>query len=84
MPISDFEVIINGNWIGICENPRELYDDLKQKKYSGIINIYTSIIFDIRNLEIRICNDAGRLTRPLLKVKNNKSRDHGYSWFRRP
>ena len=22
--------------------------------------------------EIRICNDAGRLTRPVLKVKNNK------------
>ena len=66
------KVIINGNWIGICNNPCELYDDLKHKKYCGIINIYTSIIFDIRNLEIRICNDAGRLTRPLLKVKNHK------------
>ena len=36
-----------------------------------MINIYTSVIFDYKNLEIRICNDAGRLTRPLLKVKNS-------------
>ena len=45
---------------------------LKEKKYSGLINIYTSIVFDIKNMEIRICNDAGRLTRPLFRVKNNK------------
>ena len=30
------------------------------------------IIFDFKNKEIRICNDAGRLTRPVLRVKNNK------------
>ena len=45
---------------------------MKEKKSKGIINIYTSIIFDYRNKEIRICNDAGRLTRPLLRVNNNK------------
>ena len=45
---------------------------MKDKKYKGIINIYTSIIFNYKDLEIRICNDGGRLTRPVLKVKNNK------------
>ena len=48
------------------------YTELKNLKHSGIINIYTSIIFDYKYKEIRICNDSGRLTRPLLKVKNNK------------
>ena len=43
---------------------------LKEKKYKGIINIYTSIIFDYRMKEIRICNDSGRLTRPVLRVKD--------------
>jgi DNA-directed RNA polymerase II subunit RPB2 len=38
----------------------------------GIINIYTSIVFDTTALELRICTDSGRLTRPLLKVKNNQ------------
>ena len=42
------------------------------KKSDGIINIYTSIIFDTSALELRICTDAGRLTRPLLKVKDNQ------------
>ena len=36
-----------------------------------MFNIYTSIIFDYHNKEIHICNDAGRLLRPLLLVKNN-------------
>ena len=35
--------------------------------------IFSSIIvFDFKSQEIFICNDAGRMTRPLLKVKNNK------------
>jgi DNA-directed RNA polymerase II subunit RPB2 len=67
------KVFINGCWVGICEKPVELYHNLKDKKYKGIINIYTSILFDIKELEIKICNDGGRLTRPLLKVKNNKT-----------
>ena len=67
------KVFINGSWIGIAKDPFNLYKDLKNKKYMGIINIYTSIIFDIKELEIRICNDGGRLTRPVLRVKDNKT-----------
>ena len=66
------KVFVNGSWLGIVNNPIELYESMKTKKYKGIINIYTSIIFDIQNKEIRICNDSGRLVRPLLRVKNNK------------
>ena len=64
------KVFINGAWVGITLNPNELYDMLKDKKHKGIINIYTSIIFDYKLKEIRVCNDSGRLTRPLLRVKN--------------
>jgi DNA-directed RNA polymerase II subunit RPB2 len=67
------KVFVNGSWIGISDNPNELYVDMKDKKYKGIINIYTSIIFNYKMSEIRICNDGGRLTRPVLKVKNNKA-----------
>ena len=66
------KVFINGNWIGIAKNPTQLYYLLKDRKHKGIINIYTSIIFDYRSKEIRICNGPGRLTRPLLRVKNSK------------
>jgi DNA-directed RNA polymerase II subunit RPB2 len=69
---SNIKVFVNGAWLGNTQNPMELYNAFKNKKLKGIINIYTSIIFDIKNKEIRICNDAGRLTRPVLRVKNNK------------
>lgn len=68
------KVFINGSWIGITDNPGELYDFLKKKKYEGILNIYTSIIFDIKKLEIRLCNDSGRLTRPLFRVNKNTNK----------
>ena len=65
------KVFINGAWVGITNEPIELYNNLKEKKYKGIINIYTSIVFDYKLQEIKIRNDAGRLTRPLFKIKNN-------------
>jgi DNA-directed RNA polymerase beta subunit len=67
------KVFVNGAWLGIATDPVALYNDLKEKKYKGIINIYTSIIFNYKSLEIRVCNDGGRLTRPVLRIKNNKA-----------
>ena len=66
------KVIVNGNWLGTVKNPYEFYKYMKEKKYQGIINIYTSVVFDFREKEIHICNDAGRIMRPIYKVKNNK------------
>jgi DNA-directed RNA polymerase beta subunit/intein/homing endonuclease len=67
------KVFVNGSWVGVAYNPMELYLNLKDKKYRGIINIYTSIVFDYVRLEIRICNDGGRLARPVLRVRKNKA-----------
>jgi len=67
------KVFVNGAWLGVSEDPITLYNDMKEKKYKGIVNIYTSIVFDYKHLEIRICNDGGRLTRPVLRVKNNRA-----------
>ena len=66
------KIIVNGNWIGTVKNPYKFYKYMKDKKYEGIINIFTSIVFDYRQQEIHICNDAGRIMRPVYKVKNNK------------
>jgi DNA-directed RNA polymerase II subunit RPB2 len=66
------KVFINGSWVGFTNDPEKVYSILKDKKSKGIINIYTSIIFNSKLKEIRVCNDAGRITRPLLKIKNNK------------
>jgi len=65
------KVFVNGCWVGVALEPLECYRLLKEKKYQGVINVYTSIVFDYKYDEIRVCSDAGRLTRPLLRVKNN-------------
>jgi len=67
------KVFINGAWIGVAKDPVELFAEMKMKKHKGIINIYTSIIFDYANAELRICSDGGRLTRPVLRVKDGKA-----------
>jgi len=67
------KVFVNGCWVGVTDTPMELYNDMKEKKYKGIVNIYTSVVFDYKMMEIRICNDAGRMTRPLLRVKDGKA-----------
>jgi len=70
---SKVKVIINGTWIGIAKQPLALYNLLKEYKFGGIINVYTSIVFDYKEKEINICNAAGRLTRPALRIgKDNK------------
>jgi DNA-directed RNA polymerase II subunit RPB2 len=70
---SKVKLIINGTWIGIAKDPLNLYKLLKEYKLGGIINVYTSIVFDYSEKEINICNSAGRLTRPVLRIgKDNK------------
>lgn len=69
---NNVKVFINGSWQGVTLSPMELFNSMKDKKYKGIINIYTSIIFDYKNATIRICSDGGRLSRPVLRVRNNQ------------
>uniref|UniRef100_A0A6C0HTD3 DNA-directed RNA polymerase n=1 Tax=viral metagenome TaxID=1070528 RepID=A0A6C0HTD3_9ZZZZ len=72
--IRSSKVFINGAWIGTPTiDPHELYLKLKNYKRRGIINIYTSVVFNYQKEEIRICNDAGRLMRPLLIVDKGKT-----------
>ena len=74
-PVSSAEfvkVFINGTCVGFTHNPFEVYIKIKDFKYKGIINIYTSVIFNYKFKEIRVCNDSGRIVRPVLRVKQNK------------
>lgn len=70
--LNGVKMFVNGAWVGNAKDPIQLYYSLKEKKYKGIINIYSSIIFDTKRKEIRMINDAGRLTRPVLRVLDNK------------
>jgi intein/homing endonuclease len=70
------KVFINGAWVGVAKPTEEikLYQMIKRQKITNVINIYTSVIFDYDKMEIRICNDGGRLTRPLLRMNDRGNR----------
>ena len=64
------KVFINGCWIGVTDEPDILLEKLYDMKYKGVINIYCGIVPNYKTMEIRISNEGGRMSRPLLKVKN--------------
>ena len=68
----DTKVFINGNWLGYTDLPKELISNFKQKRKSGIINIYTSISWNTIQNSIYIYSDEGRCTRPLFILENGK------------
>ncbi|KAF2668522.1 DNA-directed RNA polymerase II subunit RPB2 [Microthyrium microscopicum] len=65
------KIFINGTWIGIHRDPNSLHRTLRLirgKEY--LLHESVSIIRDIRDREIRIFTDAGRVCRPLYVVDN--------------
>ena len=59
------KMFVNGNWIGVIENPIETVNTLKLFRRNGIIPIYTSISFSYEYNIVYIYTDGGRLTRPI-------------------
>lgn len=66
------KVFLNGDWLGVCDEPIKLYNELKQMKYTGTIEATTSIIYDENTNDIKVYCDGGRLYRPLIRVVDNK------------
>lgn len=59
------KVFVNGNWIGVLDNPLETVNIMRLYRRNGILPIYTSISFNFRDNCIYIYTDSGRLTRPV-------------------
>jgi DNA-directed RNA polymerase II subunit RPB2 len=66
------KVFLNGEWLGMSDNAYVLYNELYKNKMNGVIDMTVSIVYDIREKEIRIFTDGGRLFRPVFKVDNNE------------
>ncbi len=81
------KVFVNGNWIGVMDNPLQTITTMRLFRRNGIIPVYTSITFNYESNTIYIYTDGGRLTRPIFyrdnKFDNGKmiygkiSYDHG-------
>ena len=66
------KVFVNGIWIGAVDDPIGIVNALKLYRRNGIIPTYTSISFDYQHNEVYIYTDAGRLTRPIYYIDDEK------------
>lgn len=66
------KIFINGDWIGITEDPNMLVKTLRNLRRNGLINVYTSIAWRIQDMEIHCYTDGGRACYPLYVVENNR------------
>lgn len=65
------KVFVNGDWYGMSYDPYNLTNKMRQLRRNSVINIHTSIAWQINSNELHFWTDAGRFYRPLYVVDNN-------------
>lgn len=73
------KVFVNGIWMGIHRDPGNLVKTLKKLRRKDDISCEVSIVRDIRERELKLYTDAGRVCRPLFIVEGeqlNLQRSH--------
>jgi len=75
--INATKVFVNGDFVGIHNNPIDYVSRMRNLRRNAIINIFTSVVFNIDKNEVHINTEGGRLARPYYIVnttnKNNNS-----------
>jgi len=66
------KVFLNGEWLGITNDSIKLVKLLKDMKLNNQISNTAGITHNIRDREIKVYCDGGRMYRPMLCVENNK------------
>ncbi|KAK4626466.1 DNA-directed RNA polymerase II subunit RPB2 [Fulvia fulva] len=65
------KVFLNGTWIGVHKNANDLTNMMRSLRRKGVLSFEVTIIRDVREREIKIFTDAGRVCRPLFVVEND-------------
>lgn len=71
------KIVVNGDIIGIHEEPSKLYNKLVKLKRDGAINPYTSVVWNVQDNELRVCTEGGRCVRPLYAVYKDANNNIG-------
>jgi DNA-directed RNA polymerase II subunit RPB2 len=64
------KIFINGAWIGATNEPIDIIKLMRLHRRNNMIDIFTSIGFNIKKNEIIIRTDSGRPVRPLYYIMN--------------
>ena len=72
------KVFVNGTWVGTHSNPGYLHHSMVELRRNGTISPEVTIIRHVREREIALFTDAGRVCRPLFVIDNDpKSSNRG-------
>jgi DNA-directed RNA polymerase II subunit RPB2 len=66
------KVFVNGVWMGVHRDPANLVKTIKKLRRKDDISPEVSVVRDIREKELRLYTDAGRVCRPLFIVENQQ------------
>lgn len=70
------KIFVNGSWVGVHRDPSTLELTLKSLRRQVDIDPEVSVVRDIKEKELRVYTDAGRVCRPLLIVEPACASDH--------
>jgi len=68
------KVFVNGTWVGAVTRPEETMRLIRLHRRNALIPIYVSCCWDIKNNEIHVFTDAGRLCRPIFYIDEDSGR----------
>ncbi|KZV98958.1 DNA-directed RNA polymerase II, subunit 2 [Exidia glandulosa HHB12029] len=66
------KVFVNGVWMGVHREPANLVRTIKKLRRKDDISPEVSVVRDVREKELRLYTDAGRVCRPLFIVENQQ------------
>jgi DNA-directed RNA polymerase II subunit RPB2 len=66
------KVFVNGVWMGVHRDPQNLVKTIKKLRRKDDIHPEVSVVRDIRERELRLYTDAGRVCRPLFIVDDEQ------------
>lgn len=66
------KVFVNGVWQGVHRDPAQLVETIKRLRRCGDISYEVSVVRDVREKELRLFTDAGRVCRPLFIVQDQR------------
>ena len=61
-------VFVNGDLVGHHARPHEAYSELKRMKRRGLLNVFTSIVWNVFKGELCASSEGGRCVRPFFVV----------------
>ncbi|TRM65878.1 DNA-dependent RNA polymerase II second largest subunit [Schizophyllum amplum] len=68
--LEEKRVFVNGVWMGVHRDPAKLVETIRRLRRKDDISQEVSVVRDIREKELRVYTDAGRVCRPLFIVEN--------------